>query len=83
MEAVLANLSVSMSEFKKNPAAVLREANRRPVAVLNHNRPAFYMVEPQLFEAMMEELADNELYRKAAARLADKSRAVKVDLDQL
>jgi antitoxin StbD len=83
MESVHASLSVSMSEFKKNPAAVLREAHSRPVAVLNHNRPAFYMVEPQLFEAMMEELADNDLYRKAAARLADKARAVKVDLDQL
>ena len=27
MEAILAEVSVSMSEFKKNPAAVLREAN--------------------------------------------------------
>jgi antitoxin StbD len=83
MEAVFANLSVSMSEFKKNPAAVLRESRNRPVAVLNHNRPAFYMIEPELYEAMMEELADNNLYRKAAARLADKARAVEVSLDQL
>ena len=49
MEAILADVTVSMSEFKKNPAAVLREANNRPVAVLNHNRAAFYMIEPQLF----------------------------------
>jgi len=27
--------------------------------------------------------AEHDVYRKAAARLADKSRAVKVDLDQL
>jgi hypothetical protein len=32
---------------------------------------------------MMEELADNDLYRKVSARLADKSRAVEVSLDQL
>lgn len=83
MDAILADLTVSMSEFKKNPAAVLREANHRPVAVLNHNRAAFYMVEPRLFEAMMEELADQELYRKAASRLADKSRAIEVDIDEL
>lgn len=68
---------------QKNPAAVLREANNRPVAVLNHNRAAFYMVEPRLFEAMMEELADQELYRKAVSRLAEKSRAVEVDIDDL
>ena len=71
-----------MSEFKKNPAAV-RAANHRPVAVLNHNRAAFYMVEPRLFEAMMDELADQDLYRKAASRLASKSQAIEVDIDEL
>jgi len=83
MEAILAEVSVSISEFQKNPAAVLREAKHRPVAVLNHNRPAFYMVEPHLFEALMDELADQELYRKAASRLADKSRAIEVVIDDL
>jgi len=83
METILADVAVSMSEFKKNPAAVLRESNNRPVAVLNHNRAAFYMVEPRLFEAMMEEIADQELYHKAISRLAEKSRAVEVDIDEL
>jgi antitoxin StbD len=83
METILADVSVSMSEFKKNPAAVLREANNRPVAVLNHNRAAFYMVEPPLFEALMEELADRELHRKVLRRMADKSKAVEVVLDDL
>lgn len=83
MEAILAEMTVSMSEFKKNPAAVLREAKNRPVAVLNHNRAAFYMVEPQLFEALMEELADQDLHRKVVARLGQRSRAVEVDLADL
>lgn len=83
MEAILSDITVSMSEFKKNPAAVLRGANNRPVAVLNHNRAAFYMVEPPLFEALMEELADQELYRKVLRRMADKSKAVEVDIDNL
>jgi predicted membrane chloride channel (bestrophin family) len=34
--------------------------------------------EPQPFEAMMDALADNDLCRQAAARLADPSRAVEV-----
>jgi antitoxin StbD len=83
METILADVAVSMSEFKKNPAAVLRGAKNRPVAVLNHNRAAFYMVEPPLFEALMEELADKELQRKVLRRMADKSKAVEVDLDSL
>jgi antitoxin StbD len=83
METVLSELAARMSEFKKNSAAVLREARNRPVAVLNHNRPAFYMGEPALFKAMMDELADQDLHRKAVAYLAEKSRAVEVGIDQL
>ncbi|WP_428146028.1 type II toxin-antitoxin system Phd/YefM family antitoxin [Delftia acidovorans] len=83
MQAIFSDLSVSMSEFKKNPAAVLREASNRPVAVLNHNKPAFYMIEPQLFEALMEELADIDLINKARTRLAVKSEAIEVDFDDL
>lgn len=83
MQMILADVAVSMSEFKKNPAAILREANNRPVAVLNHNKAAFYMIEPELFEAIMEEISDQDLYKKVLARLADKSSAVEVDLDDL
>ena len=56
MEAIFATITVSMSDFKKNPAAVLRAAGGRPVAVLNHNRAAFYLVEPSLFRQMNEKL---------------------------
>jgi len=83
MQAIFADFTVSMSEFKKNPAAVLREANKRPVAVLNHNKAAFYMVEPKLFEILLEELADRDLVRKVRARLAEKDKAIEVDFDEL
>jgi antitoxin StbD len=83
MQAILADFSVSMSEFKKNPAAILRESNNRPVAVLNHNKAAFYMLEPTLYEAMQEEIADQGLYRKVYARMAEKSKAIEVRLEDL
>jgi hypothetical protein len=57
MQTIFADMTVSMSEFKKNPATVLRQAGNRPVAVLNHNKAAFYMVEPGLFQALLAELA--------------------------
>lgn len=47
------------------------------------NRAAFYVVEPRLFEARMEELADQELYSKAVSCLAERARAVEVDIDHL
>lgn len=83
MEAILSDLTISMSEFKKNPAAVLREARNRPVAVLNHNKAAFYMVEPALFEAMLDEIADRELLHKVIERLGERAGAIEVDVDRI
>jgi len=83
METIFADITVSMSEFKKNPAAVIREANSRPVAVLNHNKAAFYMVEPVLFQAMLDELADQDLHHKVIARMGERARAIEVDIDEV
>lgn len=83
MDTIYADFSISMSEFKKNPAQVLRSAGEKPVAVLNHNRPAFYMVTPQLFEALVEALADRDLIAVARQRLTLKDTAVEVDLEQI
>lgn len=81
VDTIYADLSVSMSEFKKNPAQVLRTAGEKPVAILNHNRPAFYMVTPKTFEALVEALADKELTELVRHRLAQKDQAVEVDID--
>jgi antitoxin StbD len=83
METIYTDITVSMSEFKKNPAAVLRDARSKPVAVLNHNKAAFYMIEPALFEALLEELSDQDLYRKVLSRIGERSRAIEVDIDAI
>ncbi|MCW2314336.1 type II toxin-antitoxin system prevent-host-death family antitoxin [Rhodoferax antarcticus] len=81
--AIYADYTVSMSDFKRNPAQVLRTAGEKPVAVLNHNRPAFYMITPKLFEAIVEEMADRELISLVRQRLALKDTAIEVDIDQI
>jgi len=83
MEAIFTDYSVSMSEFKKNPAQVLRTAGEKPVAVLNHNRTAFYMVTPKLFEALAQDLADLDLIDVVRQRLARKNTAVEVNIDNV
>jgi antitoxin StbD len=83
METIYSDVTVSMSEFKKNPAAVLRDAKSRPVAVLNHNKAAFYVVGPALFEAMLAELADQDLHRTVLARMGERANAIEVDIDAI
>ncbi len=83
METIYSDVTISMSEFKKNPAAVLRDAKSRPVAVLNHNKAAFYMMEPALFEAMLDELADQDLHRTVLARMGERANAIEVDIDAI
>ena len=81
MEQLYANTSVSISELKKNPSAIIQNAEGFAVAVLNHNRPVAYLVPVAAFEAMMDQLDDQVLARLVKARQAEKT--VKVTLDEL
>lgn len=81
MELLYTNASVSISELKKNPTAVIEEADGFPVAVLNHNKPVAYLVPAAAFEAMMEKLDDIELVELIKARANEPT--VKVDPDAL
>jgi antitoxin StbD len=56
VEQILAARSVSITELKRSPSAVLEQAGSEPVAVLNHNRPAAYLLPPHVYEAMLRRL---------------------------
>ncbi len=56
MEQVFATRSVSITELKRSPSAVLEQAGSEPVAVLNHNRPAAYLVSPEVYKSMLQRL---------------------------
>jgi antitoxin StbD len=83
MEQIYASLSVSMSEFKKNPSRIKQEAGIQPIAVLNHNKPAFYLLDPEVYEAMLDRLEDISLSRLVHERLAMKEQAIEVDIDTI
>jgi len=72
-----------MSEFKKNPDSVFDQAKGHPVAVLDDNKIAFYIFEAQLFEAMLGELANEDLCKLALKRAAEKDQAVEVDINDI
>jgi antitoxin StbD len=81
MQNIFADVTVSVSELKKNPTAVMADAQGKPVAVLNHNRVMGYMVPAELYEAIMERLEDMELAALVKARAGEKG--IPVELDDL
>ena len=80
---ILAETSASVSELKKNPMATVSAGEGFPVAILNHNEPAFYCVPAKAYEALMDKLEDMELNSLADARLKDGKPLVRVKLDEL
>ncbi|MCC6206302.1 MAG: type II toxin-antitoxin system Phd/YefM family antitoxin [Hyphomicrobiales bacterium] len=78
---VLAEVTASVSELKRNPMATVAAGDGFPVAILNRNEPAFYCVPARAFEAMMDRLEDIELNAVADARSGEKR--IRVTLDEL
>ena len=69
MDTILAHMSVSVTELKRNYADILRQADDNPVAVLNHNRPEAYLVPASHYERLMaylEDMEDAKLVRERA-----------------
>ena len=69
MDTVLASITVSVTELKRNYANILREMENTPVAVLNHNRPEAYLLSADYYQqliARMEDLEDAQLVRERA-----------------
>ena len=78
---ILAATSASVSELKRNPMGTVAAGEGFPVAILNHNEPAFYCVPAKAYEAMLDRLEDLELNAIADAR--EGQTVHKVTLDDL
>ncbi|HEX7777054.1 MAG TPA: plasmid stabilization protein [Parvibaculum sp.] len=86
---ILAEKSASISELKKNPSRVVREAGGT-IAILNHNTPEFYCIDAStyedsvmkrreleaLVEKLIEELEDAEDRETVRAREGNNTIAV-------
>jgi antitoxin StbD len=80
---VLAGACVSISGLKKNPAAVIAEAEHRQVAILNRNRPVAYLISPRAWERICEMIGDIKLEELVEERLAEDDEEIEVSLDEL
>lgn len=81
METIFADKTVSVTELKRNLAAVINEAADNAVAILNHNKPEAYLLSAAYYERLLgrlEELEDAKLIKERGD-----GPFVKVRLDEL
>ena len=81
MEIILSDTSVSITELKRNPSAVIDAADDAAVAVLVHNKPSAYLIPADTYRRMLERLEDLELAALVRSRAGE--RRIKVKLDAL
>ena len=80
-QRVEADLAVSITDLKRNPAAAFEAAETQAVAVLNHNRVVGYLISPVAWEGMLEALDDLNILETLSKRKPE--RTIEVSLDDL
>jgi antitoxin StbD len=83
MDALLTARSIGISDLREAPARAFEQAGDTAVVVLNHNRPAGYIVSTRLMAALLDQAADRVIAAKATARVTTVKSARKITLDEL
>jgi antitoxin StbD len=83
MQTIYATQVASISELKKNPTKVIKDSLGKPIAILNHNTAAAYLIPAETFERMIELLDDHDLFKIVEQRLSSPFKSIKVDIDEL
>ena len=83
MEHILSGFSASISELKRNPTALINEADGEAITILNHNIPTAYLVPADTFEMLLNQLEDAELASIVRSRRNEIRSAVEVDIDSV
>jgi antitoxin StbD len=78
---ILAEMTASVSELKRNPMGTVAAGDGAPVAILNRNEAAVYWVPAKAYEGMLNRLEDMDLNAIADARKYEP--VIKVTLDDL
>lgn len=81
---ILADVGVSISDLKRNPAAVVAAAKVQQVAILNRNRPVAYVISPEVWDHILDVFDDLKIAREMDAVTDDDlADAVTVKLEDL
>lgn len=80
---ILAEVGVSISDLKRNPSAVIAEARKRQMAILNRGKPVAYVVSPEVWEYLCDLLEDEQDAKLVRKRLQSPARRIRVEIDDL
>jgi len=58
---ILAETTASLTELKQNPLATVAAGDGFPVAIIDHDVPAFYCIPAKAYERLIDKLEDVEL----------------------
>ena len=83
LETIHAGKTASISEFKKNPQAIIDAAQGESIALLNRNKTTAYVVSPKIYERLLEIAEDMELGRVFEERKHEMDDAIEVSIDEL
>ncbi len=85
MNTIHARITIGLTELRQSPTRILKRAEDedQAVAILNHNKPAGYIVPTRMMEAMLDSIAERIAETRAKNRLSTLSKARKVTLDEL
>lgn len=83
MQPILSNYTASITELKKSPSELLKNAGNETIAILNHNIPSAYLVPAKTYEKLMDMLDDYMLSKDVRKRLNENFTPVEVSLNDL
>ena len=83
MDTLFSLHSIGISDLREAPVQAFEQAGDEAVVVLNHNRPAGYIVSSALMARIMDQLVDRVITEKASSRMARLGKARKITLDGL
>lgn len=71
MEQILATRSVSITELKRSPSSVIEQAGHEAIAILNHNRPAAYLLPASTYDDLLGKIEAAAIREAIAAGRRD------------
>ena len=80
---ILADVSVSISDLKRNPAAVVEAARKQQVAILNRGRAVAYVISPEVWDGVVDMIENLQDERIVKERLANPGPRIRVKVEDL